>query len=204
MDNSYSTKEQLKEYYTAQADRLSCEISSLKKKGRMYVTLELATFGLAVVAAVVYCAYGMQWPYLAAAAVMMAAYAAVRSCDVRNGRRIESLKRLHSVYTKERRYMEGDYSCFGGGSRYIDPSHAFTFDMDVFGHESLFNRINRSVTTGGSDTLASWLGNLPKDKAQTERRRQAVDELAGMEKWRAEFMADGQGRPTAPTASTRR
>ncbi len=193
MDNSYSTKEQLKEYYTAQADRLSCEISSLKKKGRMYVTLELATFGLAVVAAVVYCAYGMQWPYLAAAAVMMAAYAAVRSCDVRNGRRIESLKRLHSVYTKERRYMEGDYSCFGGGSRYIDPSHAFTFDMDVFGHESLFNRINRSVTTGGSDTLASWLGNLPKDKAQTERRRQAVDELAGMEKWRAEFMADGQG-----------
>lgn len=86
MDNSYSTKEQLKEYYTAQADRLSCEISSLKKKGRMYVTLELATFGLAVVAAVVYCAYGMQWPYLAAAAVMMAAYAAVRSCDVRNGR----------------------------------------------------------------------------------------------------------------------
>lgn len=199
MDNGHSTKEQLKEHYAAQADKLSAGIYTLKKKGRMYVTLELITFAMAVAAAVAYCAYGMRWPYLAAAAAMLAAYAAVRACDVRNGRRTDRLSRLHAVYIKEGRYMEGDYSCFGGGSRYIDPSHAFTFDMDVFGHESLFNRINRSVTTGGSDMLASWLANLPKDKAETERRRQAVDELAGMEQWRTGFMAEGQG--TADSAN---
>lgn len=91
------------------------------------------------------------------------------------------------MYEKELSYLRGDYSCFGSGSRYIDSSHAFTYDMDVFGRDSLFNRINRTVTTGGSDFLASSFQSLLKDKAEIEARRRAIAELAGMESWRTEF-----------------
>ena len=63
--------------------------------------------------------------------------------------------------------------------------------MDVFGHDSLYNRINRTVTTGGGDTLAGWLGCLLPGKAEVERRREAVSELAGMEQWRSAFLAKG-------------
>ena len=64
--------------------------------------------------------------------------------------------------------------------------------MDVFGRDSLFNRINRTVTTGGSDFLASSFQSLLTDKAEIEARRRAIAELAGMESWRTEFLALGQ------------
>ena len=187
----YATKDELAVFYGERVDALSAEIKRLKKNNLMYVTSELLTFGLAVVAAVVYCAYGLQSQWLMAALAMLAVYAVVRKADVKNSRRIDRRMRLCTVYEKELKYVRGDFSCFGGGSRYKDPSHAFAFDMDVYGHDSLYNRMNRTVTTGGGDTLAEWLGGLLPGRAAVERRREAVDELAGMEQWRTAFLARG-------------
>ena len=36
----------------------------------------------------------------------------------------------------------------------MDYHHPFTFDLDVFGQNSLFARLNRTVTTGGKALLA--------------------------------------------------
>lgn len=193
MDKQYKNKEELRSHYVAEADRLSAEIRQLKKNNKVYIASELMTFGLAIVSVVLSCVRDFAGEWLMAALSMLAVYVVVRRADVKNSRRIDRRMRLRTVYEKELKYLSGDFSCFGGGSRYIDPSHAFTFDMDVFGHDSLFNRINRTVTTGGSDMLASWLGCLPEDKTVVERRREAVDELAAGEQWRVDFMAMGQG-----------
>ena len=190
-DNQYSTKAGLATFYQGQVDRLSAEIRQLKKNNVTYIMTELFSFGLAIVAVVVYCVRDFSAQWLVAALAMLAVYAVVRKADVKNSRRIERRKRLLTVYSRELKYLAGDYSCFGGGSRYKDPRHAFTFDMDIYGHDSLYNRINRTVTTGGGDTLAQWLGSLLKSKAEVERRREAVDELAGMEQWRSAFLALG-------------
>ena len=192
-DKKYETKEKLTSYYASRVEALSAVIARLKSKNRAYVAAELLTFGLAVASAVLYCADGFLTAPLVAAVAMLAAYALVRRADVRNGRRIDANERLRSVYGKELKYMSGDYACFDDGSRYADPHHAFAFDMDVFGHDSLYNRVSRAVTTGGADVLASWLGSLLPGRAEVGRRREAVDELAGMEEWRAAFLAEGQG-----------
>ena len=192
MENKkYADKAGLATFYQGQVDRLSAEIRQLKKNNVTYIMTELFSFGLAIVAVVVYCVRDFSAQWLVAALAMLAVYAVVRKADVKNGRRIERRKRLLTVYSRELKYLAGDYSCFGGGSRYKDPRHAFTFDMDIYGHDSLYNRINRTVTTGGGDTLAQWLGSLLKSKAEVERRREAVDELAGMEQWRSAFLALG-------------
>ena len=192
MENKkYADKAGLAAFYQGQVDRLSAEIRQLKKNNVTYIMTELFSFGLAIVAVVVYCVRDFSAQWLVAALAMLAVYAVVRKADVKNGRRIERRKRLLTVYSRELKYLAGDYSCFGGGSRYKDPRHAFTFDMDIYGHDSLYNRINRTVTTGGGDTLAQWLGSLLKSKAEVERRREAVDELAGMEQWRSAFLALG-------------
>ena len=193
-DKKYETKEKLTSYYASRVEALSAVIARLKGKNRAYVAAELLTFGLAVASAVLYCADGFLTAPLVAAVAMLAAYALVRRADVRNGRRIDANECLRSVYGKELKYMSGDYACFDDGSRYADPHHAFAFDMDVFGHDSLYNRVSRVVTTGGADVLASWLGSLLPGRAEVGRRREAVDELAGMEEWRAAFLAEGQGR----------
>ena len=190
-NKKYATKDELAVFYQAKVDGLSAEIKQLKKNNVMYVTSELLTFGLAIVAVVVSCMDGFAAHWLMAALAMLAVYVIVRRADVKNGRRIDRRMRLRTVYDKELRYVRGDLSCFSGGSRHKDPQHAFTFDMDVFGHDSLYNRIDRTVTTGGGDMLAAWLGSLLQSGGEVALRREAVDELAGMEKWRTDFMATG-------------
>lgn len=204
MDNRYATKDEIRSFYSEKVETLSAEIRQLKKHNRVYIASELMTFGLAVVSAVVYCVRDFSSEWLMSAFAMLAVYVVVRRADVKNGRRIDKRVRLCGVYARELKYMSGDYSCFSGGSRYIDPHHAFTFDMDVFGHDSLYNRIDRTVTTGGGDALADWLGSLLPDKAAVERRRAAVDELADMEKWRSEFMATGARGQNAGAAKGRK
>ena len=190
-NKKYTTKEELAAFYQEKVDTLTAEIRQLKKNNMTYIASELMTFGLAIVAVVVYCVKDDSSQWLMAALAMLAVYAVVRRADVKNGRRIDKRARLRTVYEKEKKYVSGDFTCFSGGSRYKDPQHAFTFDMDVFGHESLYNRIDRTVTTGGGDMLAQWLGSLLPGKAEVASRREAVDELAGMEQWRTEYMAAG-------------
>lgn len=187
----YGTKDELAAFYKEKVDTLSAEIRQLKKNNVAYIMAELFSFGLAVVAVVVCCVRDFSSQWLVATLAMVAVYAVVRKADVKNAAKIDRRTRLRTVYAKELKYLAGDFSCFGGGSRYKAPGHAFTFDMDVFGHDSLYNRINRTVTTGGGDTLAAWLGGLLPDRAAVERRRESIAGLAGMEQWRSAFLAKG-------------
>lgn len=184
-------KIEIVEYYSKRKTELSTEIGLLKRKNRLFVVSELLSFIGAIAAVAAYTVYGgMIW--LLTAALLLVAYIVIRQADGRNGSRIETLTYLKRVYEKELSYYAGDYSCFADGSEYADPKHPFTYDMDIFGRQSLFQRINRTVSSGGSDKLAECLSNLSGDKKFIDCRREVVDKLAGMEMERAAFMAQGQ------------
>lgn len=184
-------KIEIVEYYSKRKTELSTEIGLLKRKNRLFVVSELLSFigAIAAVAAYTVCG-GMIW--LLTAALLLVAYIVIRQADGRNGSRIETLTDLKRVYEKELSYYAGDYSCFADGSEYADPKHPFTYDMDIFGRQSLFQRINRTVSSGGADRLAECLSNLSGDKDFIDCRREVIDRLAEMEAERAAFMAQGQ------------
>ena len=79
------------------------------------------------------------------------------------------IKALHNLFP--------DYD---SGEEYIDPDHAYSSDIDLFGQKSLFHMINRTTTALGRDKLAEWLKNPPAENgAETIRiRQEAVVELA--------------------------
>lgn len=184
-------KIEIVEYYSKRKTELSTEIGLLKRKNRLFVVSELLSFIGAIAAVAAYTVYGgMIW--LLAAALLLVAYIVIRQADGRNGSRIETLTDLKRVYEKELSYYAGDYSCFADGSEYADPKHPFTYDMDIFGRQSLFQRINRTVSSGGADRLAECLSNLSGDKDFIDCRREVIDRLAEMEAERAAFMAQGQ------------
>ena len=94
--------------------------------------------------------------------------------------------------------MNGDFSCFDNGEKYVDSNHPFTFDLDCFGENSLFNRINRTVTSGGNRRLAEFMSTLqphPSIEELTEYH-DAINELAADENvdWRMKFIALGAGK----------
>src|SRR5262249_3338643 len=50
------------------------------------------------------------------------------------------------------------------GTRYLDESHLYAADLDLFGSGSLFERLCEAHTRGGQDLLAAWL-KQPADVA---------------------------------------
>ncbi|MBQ9637222.1 MAG: DNA mismatch repair protein MutS [Prevotella sp.] len=189
-----------KELYADRIKTLTEEIYQLNRHNQAVVVLELSAVALAVGCVVAY----TMWSNIAALAVgalFIAAYVAIRWKDSQNSRLSEQKESLRSVYQKEVAYLDGDFSAFPSGDQYVDPHHAFTLDLDIFGPQSLFNRINRTVTTGGSDYLAKELAETRvRSIDEIERRREAIREMAEKEPLRAAFLAQGGERQIDTTA----
>lgn len=177
-------------FYTEKERQLAGEIAQLKQKSRLFVAGQIVFFLLFLAFLVLYTLVSWGALPLVLSAVSLLLYALVRLMDVKNDAQVHRFSNLRNVYLHELSYLKGDFSCFDDGERYMDAHHPFTFDLDVFGKDSLFQRINRTVTTGGSDWLAAQLSSVDNLSARAD----AVDELASMEPWRATFMALGADR----------
>lgn len=109
--------------------------------------------------------------------------------------KITFTQNLVTVNGNEINALEGDYSAFDGGSDLIDSSHDFSADIDLFGEDSLFRYLNRTVTGSGRSHLARWLSEPYDLKDSISARQEAVRELAGKLGWRQQFMAFGLEKP---------
>ena len=186
---------ELKEHYQQYVDNYSAEVATLKRKNSGFAAGELLLFGGMLVCIVCYFALdGDAGRWLWGAALALLAYFNVRHLDDKNKERIEHLSSLLKVCQDELKALEGDFSPFEQGYQYQDPKHPYAFDLDVFGRDSLFHRICRTITTGGSDALAAHLSHVsPLAKEEIERRRDLQRELAAAAfDWRMEFLALGE------------
>lgn len=80
---------------------------------------------------------------------------------------------------------------FDDGAKFADPSHLYSYDLDVFGPHSLFQYINRTCTQPGRAKLAAWLGQHLKDKESIKQRQEAVKELSAELDFRQHFRITG-------------
>ena len=193
MEKKLMARERILSEYAAKAEQLAGEILLCKRRGRRCVAGQLAAFVLAVACVAFYttCTGGTVW--LALAVAFAASYIGVRRMDVANGDKKEQLEALLRVYRNEMAYMEGDFSPFFDGEKYNNPHHEYSFDLDMFGQQSLFQRIDRTVTTGGGDWLAHDLcRTAPKPRQEIIDQKEAIDELAGKTELRMAFMAKGK------------
>lgn len=84
---------------------------------------------------------------------------------------------LHHLNQEELQRLKGNISHLDSGSEFIDDHHPYTSDLDIFGRNSLFQLLNRSVTTIGKAKLAGWLQHRALPQAILHRQ-QAVAELS--------------------------
>ena len=101
--------------------------------------------------------------------------------------RKDFLKKKIEINEQELRAMQYDFSDFDDGKEFVNPSHLYTLDLDVFGEHSLFQYINRTCTQPGKHRLASWLGKHLEEKEEIIRRQEAVGELAAELGFRQRF-----------------
>jgi hypothetical protein len=195
----------IKENYQQYVSRYASEAAALKRKNTGFITGELLAFGGILAFLICYFAIdGDTQNYLMGAALCLIAYLGIRRLDDKNKEKIEHLSALLKVYQDEIKAWEGDFSPFETGDCYQNPQHPYSFDLDVFGKSSLFNRICRTITSGGSEALARNLTReTPLSLEDIKRRRDLQKELAGEElageelageneNWRMEFLALGE------------
>ena len=109
--------------------------------------------------------------------------------------KIRFTENLLSINRSEINAFKGDYSAFNGGDIWKDKDHDFSNDIDLFGDDSIFRYLNRTVTGYGREILACWLTDPYLLRNQIKPRQDAVNELAENLSWRQEFMANGLGKP---------
>lgn len=189
-----------KKIYTERIKTLTNEIYQLNRHNRLVVLLELTAIAMAIGCIVVYTMWSSIIA-LAVAALFIASYVAIRWKDSSNSRLSEQKESIRNVYQKEVAYLDGDFSAFPSGEQYVNPHHEFTLDLDIFGPQSLFNRINRTITTGGSDFLAKELAETQvRSIDEIEGRREAIRELSERESLRTSFLMQSKGRQINTTA----
>lgn len=184
----------VRDSYVKYRDGLAIELLACKRKNPWFLTLQLVTFSFFLSLLYVYFFRGFNFFPLFLAAFSFAVYLGMRVLDKHNADEIEILKRTICVFENELKYLDGDFSAFDDGTRYTDPHHAFSTDMDLFGPNSLYHRVNRTITTGGSDMLATLLTVLPVSREEVLRRQESIDELSSLLAARTTFVASAKNK----------
>ena len=191
----------LNKLYKEQIAALAQSIGSLRAKSRAFVMAEVLSFAVSIGFVVLFTVLNDASWTLGVALCVLFLYFYIRNLDIKNDRKITDALALKLVYEKEVAYQTGDYTKFDAGERYLQPTHPFTFDLDVFGQGSLFQRINRTISSGGSDYLAESLSgkweSLPTTELlkHIEQRVKAIGELAKNEPFLSQFKAQGAEKP---------
>ena len=105
--------------------------------------------------------------------------------------RREWLRTFIKTNKDELKAVAYDFSAFQDGKEFLDDSHSFSFDLDVFGANSIFQSINRTTTQFGRNALANIMINPPSDGKIIKERQTAIKELEGKVEYRQKMRTSG-------------
>jgi hypothetical protein len=138
-----------------------------------YVQLAVVTAGLVMVwLALAYHSFSILWVLLPATAFVILMLVHDRQLRVAAVRR-----RAVEYFERALARLDGNWAGSGEtGLQYLDRSHPYAQDLDLFGKGSLFELLSTARTHIGEETLAGWLLH-PAAPATVRARQEAVDEL---------------------------
>lgn len=152
------------------------ELSKVKNQIYRIGTLKLFLF-VAGVAGVIYFASASWSILIGILAVTFIPFLALVKFHNKLFNRKDYLEKMIEINEHELAAINYDYSSFDSGKEYIDTAHLYTFDLDIFGNNSLFQYINRTCTFFGKQKLAGWFIKHLDNKKDIESRQEAIREL---------------------------
>ena len=101
-------------------------------------------------------------------------------------------KHLRDINASELKALDNDNSDFDGGEKFIDPTHTFTYDLDIFGKKSIFQKVNRTITKGGYERLADGFIHSTKNINQILETQRNTTLFENEVDARQQFIASGR------------
>jgi len=183
---------QPEEYYRDRSGKLNVHLQTLLKKKSTLGWLRFAS-----VIAIIVCAYFLfpyGWLYvLVPGLILLIIFTRLVFADLKNKASIEHNRHLITINENEIKALEHSYYQFADGSEFMPKEHFYANDLDIFGHASLYQYINRTSSEMGSSTLADWL-LYPSAISPILERQAAIKELSEKNEWRQELQAHGAAK----------
>ncbi len=176
-----ATKELLSGYFS-DLEKLNQILKKLNKNERNLSLLRLITAVVGVAVAIPSFQYnilmGFSWLSIVAITFFI-----IFLRHEKAKRNIELNLALKKIKENEISTLTTHKNIFPDGSKYINPNHDYTDDLDIFGKNSLHALINRCSSQWGNDLLADILSSQPSiDKII--KRQEAINELSTYTHWR--------------------
>ena len=183
------------EYYQKQIDHYTARLKQIKKRRNLITLAKLLTFGYMIFLIYLLINHSTQ-PLLLLGIGAILVFIFLTLWDSQIIYRQHLIEELLRINTLESDYLAGNFSALDQGERFNDPAHPYAHALDLFGEDSLFQHLNRTVTFSGTQKLVSWLLSLSKDPEVIHSRQQAAEELCAEPEWCQHFRAAGALHPT--------
>ena len=153
---------ELKDFYSQRLNLYSEKYETYRKKERNTNILRGLSFVGGTALAIISANYSMPIMTLVIiATIIIFLFFVKKNAEYQYQKSIN--KNLRDINASELKALDNDNSDFDGGDEFIDPSHPYTYDLDIFGKKSIFQKVNRTITHGGKLLLANGFINQSKD-----------------------------------------
>lgn len=173
------------EFYTAQKLHFEQEIKTLKQQLSVSSSIRFILFLSAVFGIYLF------WGNVKVAVFIAGLWAVIfMYLILRHGKlqyKSSFNKALFEINKTELTVLHGDFSMLDQGDEFIDQSHFYSYDIDLFGKRSFFQYSNRTVTQEGKTTFANYL--TKNEISNIKEKQQGIKELSEKPKWRQQFSA---------------
>ena len=177
-------------FHQKKIEEFTLEINSLRVKRNTLTALKLLVFiAILVFATLVFTNYNL--PQLVLLIVSIISFIGIAVLDEKTTNQYILKKELKKASQLELEYLKRDFSDLDQGLEFTNSKHNYSNDLDLFGTDSLFQAINRTVTVKGKAKLASWLLDSLKTPQEILETQEGVKELKDLSEWRLLFRATG-------------
>ncbi|MGN6804285.1 MAG: MutS-related protein [Ginsengibacter sp.] len=178
-----------KQFYRQRIVELNEQLRNLKKKKSAFAWLRLGSIIALIASFYFFWSLGTGYVIIASVILLIVFIRLIKS-DLQNQDKIDHSKRLIQLNENEVQFLNGNYFMFPEGSEHVPKEHTYANDLDIFGHASLFQYLNRTSSEIGSATLAAYLKS-PAAIEVIEERQNAVKELSKKAEWIKELQSLG-------------
>lgn len=178
------------EFYASRIETLTAERNKLLQKKSIFAVLRLGSIALIIAVFYFLWSAGVAW-VIAGALLLLIIFTRLVLKDIATKDTINNLSHLIKINEDELKALEGNYYHFENGSGLNPSEHYYANDMDILGHASLYQFINRTTSEIGSRQLAAWL-LAPADTDEIIKRQNAIKELKNKTAWLQQLQAYGK------------
>ena len=172
-------------FYTEEKQRLETELKETKNKLANLSILRLIVFVLTSV--------GIYFLFdtlrivgvIGAVGVIVFGILLIKYLDAKESKILLITK--IKINETEIRVLEGNFSFLKTGEEFIDPTHVYSNDIDLFGRGSFFQYINRTSTKQGAKELAKTI--TENHILYIDKKQEVLKELSQKVAWRQHFSA---------------